>query len=167
MYTLVALFLLCTVSMGIGVLAQSKDTITVKESKYGKIEGSVIDRVTTNPLLNSKIKVLSNKWEKNHKKHSKAIKNAIPDSTGFYHIDSIPEGVYCVQTICDDTSYLAQTYTNVKIYRNLITTVNFKLFMKRVLQEGPGPDYEPMINPDETATIRRWPEEEINKLPGH
>jgi hypothetical protein len=180
---LIALSLLCAVFMGVSARAQTQDRSgiqrdTVKRTSAvgkkavtnegcGKLEGKVTDGHTGVPISAVTINLLSDKWVKDHNKHARAIAMAVPDSTGLYQVDGIPAGVYCAQIACADTGYQAYTYTNVKIRRSLITTVDFRLSRKKDLPPGLGPIYGSMVHPDETSTIRRWSEEEINKLPGH
>jgi hypothetical protein len=182
MNKLITLSLLCAVFIGVSVCAQKDDTYlyaqdtisytTAQGTKYkttnmyGKIEGSVIDGITSMPLTDVTINVLSDKWLKNHKKYSRPIKSIRVENDGNFRIDSLLGGRYCVQFAADDTTYNVTTFTNVNILRGLILTMNNKKLFRKAENDS-CIDYAPMIDREETGTIRCWSKDEINKLPGH
>jgi hypothetical protein len=117
--------------------------------KYGKIEGTIIDDKTKEPIMGAVINIFG------------TALGANTGLKGYFIIANVPESTYTVQV--KQMGYKSRIKEKVKVLKNETTILNMKL-KKDVFVEIH--HYQPSkVKTDQTQTIHTIPAKEIEHTP--
>ncbi|MDP2807586.1 MAG: carboxypeptidase-like regulatory domain-containing protein [bacterium] len=124
-------------------------TNSVFAQEYGKIEGTIIDDKTKEPIIGAVINIFG------------TALGANTGLKGYFMITNVPESTYTVQA--KQMGYKSRIKEKVKVLKNETTILNIKL-KKDVFVETH--HYQPSkVKTDQTQTIHIIPAEKIEHTP--